>query len=94
LGDPFIPSWGKIINDARTNGALFEGLYYWILEPAALLLVTSLAFALLGFAGSGAVLAWRRTHIERSPLRYYRTFACAYPASLILCFWCLQRIRM
>ena len=50
LGDPFIPTWGKIINDARTNGALFEGLYYWILEPAALLLVTSLAFALLGFA--------------------------------------------
>lgn len=50
LGDPFIPSWGKIINDARTNGALYEGLYYWILEPAALLLITSLAFALLGFA--------------------------------------------
>lgn len=50
LGDPFVPSWGKIINDARTNGALYEGLYYWILEPAALLLVTSLAFALLGFA--------------------------------------------
>ena len=50
LGDPFVPSWGKIINDARTNGALFEGLYYWILEPAALLLITSLAFALLGFA--------------------------------------------
>ena len=42
--------WGTIINDARTNGALYEGLYYWILEPAALLLVTSLAFALLGFA--------------------------------------------
>jgi len=50
LGDPFVPSWGKIINDARTNGALYEGMYYWILEPAALLLVTSLAFALLGFA--------------------------------------------
>jgi peptide/nickel transport system permease protein len=50
LGDPFVPSWGKIINDARTNGALYGGLYYWVLEPAALLLVTSLAFALLGFA--------------------------------------------
>jgi len=50
LGDPFVPTWGKIINDARVNGALFEGLYYWILEPAALLLVTGLAFALLGFA--------------------------------------------
>jgi len=50
LGDPFVPTWGKIINDARTSGALFEGLYYWILEPAALLMVTGLAFALLGFA--------------------------------------------
>jgi peptide/nickel transport system permease protein len=50
LGDPFMPTWGKVIDDARTNGALFEGLYYWILEPAALLLITGLAFALLGFA--------------------------------------------
>jgi peptide/nickel transport system permease protein len=50
LGDPFVPTWGKVINDARVNGALFEGLYYWILEPAALLLLTGLAFALLGFA--------------------------------------------
>ncbi len=50
LGDPFVPSWGKVITDARTNGALYGGLYYWILEPAALLLITSLAFALLGFA--------------------------------------------
>jgi peptide/nickel transport system permease protein len=50
LGDPFMPTWGKVINDARTNGALFEGLYYWILEPAVLLLITGLAFALLGFA--------------------------------------------
>ncbi len=50
LGDPFLPTWGKVINDARAGGALFEGNYYWILEPAALLLVTGLAFALLGFA--------------------------------------------
>jgi peptide/nickel transport system permease protein len=50
LGDPFVPTWGKVIDDARTNGALFEGLYYWILEPAALLMLTGLAFALLGFA--------------------------------------------
>jgi peptide/nickel transport system permease protein len=50
LGDPFMPTWGKIIDDARVNGALFEGLYYWILEPSVLLLITGLAFALLGFA--------------------------------------------
>ena len=50
LGDPFIPSWGKVINDARVNGAQYEGLYYWILEPSALLMLTGLAFALVGFA--------------------------------------------
>jgi peptide/nickel transport system permease protein len=50
LGDPFLPTWGKVINDARSNGALFEGSYYWVLEPAVLLLITGLAFALLGFA--------------------------------------------
>ena len=50
LGDPFIPTWGKVIDDARANGALYQGLYYWILEPSALLLITGLAFALLGFA--------------------------------------------
>ncbi len=50
LGDPILPTWGKIINDARANGALYEGLYYWVLEPAVLLMVTGLAFALLGFA--------------------------------------------
>lgn len=50
LGDPILPTWGKIINDARGNGALYLGLYYWILEPSALLLITGLAFALVGFS--------------------------------------------
>jgi len=50
LGDPVLPTWGKIINDAQSNGALYQGLYYWVLEPAVLLMITGLAFALLGFA--------------------------------------------
>lgn len=50
LGDPVLPTWGKIINDADTNGALYKGYYYWILEPAALLMVTGFGFAMLGFA--------------------------------------------
>jgi peptide/nickel transport system permease protein len=50
LGDPVLPTWGKIINDAEQNGALYLGLYYWVLEPAALLMVSGLAFALLGFS--------------------------------------------
>jgi peptide/nickel transport system permease protein len=50
LGDPVLPTWGKIINDAQANGALYQGLYYWILEPAALLMIAGLAFAFLGFS--------------------------------------------
>lgn len=50
LGDPVLPTWGKIIDDAETNGALYQGLYYWVLEPAALLTITGLAFAMLGFS--------------------------------------------
>lgn len=50
LGDPVVPTWGKIINDAERNGALYKGLYYWILEPAVLLMFTGLGFAAVGFA--------------------------------------------
>jgi len=50
LGDPVLPTWGKIINDAEVNGALYKGYYYWILEPAVLLMITGLGFAMLGFA--------------------------------------------
>ena len=50
LGDPVLPTWGKIIEDANSNGALYKGLYYWVLEPAVLLMITGLSFAMLGFA--------------------------------------------
>ncbi|MGI6508671.1 MAG: ABC transporter permease [Saccharofermentanales bacterium] len=50
LGDPSIPTWGKVINDARTFGAHYQGMYYWILQPAVFLMITGLGFALLGFA--------------------------------------------
>jgi len=50
LGDPVLPTWGKIIQDANSNGALYQGYYYWVLEPATLLMITGLAFAVLGFA--------------------------------------------
>ncbi|OYT30046.1 MAG: ABC transporter permease [Thermofilum sp. ex4484_82] len=49
LGDPAAPTWGKVINDALEDGALYKGLYYWVLEPAALLVLTAIAFSLIGF---------------------------------------------
>jgi peptide/nickel transport system permease protein len=50
LADPVLPTWGKIINEARAAGALFHGQYYWMLEPAVMLMLTGLGFAMLGFA--------------------------------------------
>ena len=50
LGDPLLPTWGKVIEDAYRAGALYVGHYYWVLEPAAMLMVSGLAFTLLGFA--------------------------------------------
>jgi peptide/nickel transport system permease protein len=50
LGDPILPTWGKVINDAFSDGALYQGRYYWVLEPAILLMITGLGFAMLGFA--------------------------------------------
>lgn len=50
LGDPSLPTWGKVMNEAYAGGALYQGLYYWVLEPAVLLMLTGLAFALVGFS--------------------------------------------
>jgi len=50
LGDPNLPTWGKVLNDAYQNGALYKGYHYWVLQPAVLLMMTGLSFALVGFA--------------------------------------------
>ena len=50
LGDPTLPTWGKMIQDAESQGALYQGWYYWVLEPSALLMVTGLAFSVVGYA--------------------------------------------
>lgn len=50
LGDPILPTWGKLISDARNQGALFNGFYYWVLQPAALMMLAGFGFAMVGFA--------------------------------------------
>ena len=50
LGDPTLPTWGKLINDAYVSAALWNGQFYWILEPAVLLIITGFSFAMVGFA--------------------------------------------
>jgi peptide/nickel transport system permease protein len=43
------PTWGRIIYEGLAHGALY-GSPFWVLEPIFLLLLTSLAFAMLGSA--------------------------------------------
>ena len=43
------PSWGRIIYDGLAKGALY-GSPFWVLEPIFLLLLTGLAFSMLGIA--------------------------------------------
>jgi peptide/nickel transport system permease protein len=50
LGDPVLPTWGKVINDAQANSAMYMGQYYWMVLPALLLMGIGLGFALVGFA--------------------------------------------
>lgn len=50
LGDPLLPTWGKVLSEAQDMGALHNGYYYWVLAPSLLLVFSGAGFALLGFA--------------------------------------------
>jgi peptide/nickel transport system permease protein len=50
LGDPFQPSWGQILNDAQVGGAPSLGAWWWVLGPAACIVLVVLAFTLVGDA--------------------------------------------
>ncbi|MEM4468751.1 MAG: ABC transporter permease [Candidatus Nezhaarchaeales archaeon] len=50
LGDPVLPTWGKLISEAYEAGALYHGIWWWILIPAGMVILTASAFALLGYA--------------------------------------------
>ena len=47
--DPYLPTWGKMIYEGLTTGALDTNPFS-ILQPLFLLMLTGLAFAILGFA--------------------------------------------
>lgn len=50
LGDPSLPTWGKLIDDSYVAGAIYQGWYYWVIEPSVLLMITGLAFSAVGYA--------------------------------------------
>ena len=50
LGDPKLPTWGKMLNDAFVAGALYREHFYWVLQPSILLMLIGFGFAMLGFS--------------------------------------------
>ena len=50
LGDPTLPTWGKILSDAELHKAAYYGYWWWVVLPAACIGITATAFALLGYA--------------------------------------------
>jgi peptide/nickel transport system permease protein len=50
LGDPSIPTWGQILHDAHSAGAMSRGLWWWVVPPGLMITITGLAFVLIGNA--------------------------------------------
>lgn len=50
LGDPVLPTWGKVLRDAYDAGALYRGYFYWVMGPSVLLITSGLGFSMLGFS--------------------------------------------
>jgi len=50
LGDPAAPSWGQVLNAAQSSGAPGLGAWWYIVPPAACVVLVVLAFTLVGNA--------------------------------------------
>ena len=50
LGDPFQPSWGQLLESARSVGALGLGKWWYYVPPGAAVVLVVFAFTLLGNA--------------------------------------------
>jgi len=50
LGDPVLPTLGKIIEEAFVGGAAFSGYWWWILIPSGVLILMTIGFILVGYA--------------------------------------------
>jgi peptide/nickel transport system permease protein len=50
LSDPSSASWGKIIEDSFTGGAMTAGWWWWLIPPGVCIVLVTLAFTMVGFA--------------------------------------------
>ncbi len=50
LGDPTSPSWGAMLNDAYSTGAMTNGAWYYFIAPGVCVILVTLSFTLMGYA--------------------------------------------
>jgi peptide/nickel transport system permease protein len=50
LGDPNAISWGRIIEEAFTAGALTAGYWWWLIPPGIAIVLVTLSFTMCGYA--------------------------------------------
>jgi len=49
FGDPYFPSWGKILNEAYNFGGFSKLAWWWIAPPITAILLLALGFVLVGY---------------------------------------------
>ncbi|HET6486805.1 MAG TPA: ABC transporter permease, partial [Spirochaetia bacterium] len=50
LGDASIVTWGQILHDAFSGGAVLNGLWWWVVPPGLMIAVMGMTFSFVGFA--------------------------------------------
>lgn len=49
LGDPTRPSWGMMLNDAYSTGAMTSGAWWYFILPGLCVILVALGFTLMGY---------------------------------------------
>ncbi len=47
LGDPTLPTWGQMLELGFRNGAIYLGLWWWIVPPGIMIVLTAFTFVLI-----------------------------------------------
>jgi peptide/nickel transport system permease protein len=50
LGDPRIPTWGRMLQNARAFGAFTDLAWWWLIPPGLAITLLTLSFTLIGNA--------------------------------------------
>lgn len=50
LGDPGAISWGRIIEQAFTGGAMTAGWWWWLIPPGIAIVLVTMSFTMVGYA--------------------------------------------